>query len=116
MSGVSGGAIGVMREGKQRKQIINELQAYFGSARAATAPGSAAPPAPRVPDPGVPARPCPHCSQSLPCTAERCPACGGTSPAWQLHEGRWWTRDAAGALFWHDPATNTWVRYTANTA
>src|SRR5436190_1979519 len=67
-------------------------------------------------DPGLPTRPCPHCSQALPCTAQQCPACGGLSPAWILHEGRWWTRDAAGTLYWHDPATNAWIRYAAHTA
>jgi hypothetical protein len=116
MSGVSGGAIGVVRDGKQRKQLAADLQAYFGASRvpAARAPAGVAPAQP--PDAGLPTRPCPHCSQPLPCTAQQCSACGGLSPAWLLHEGRWWTRDAAGALFWHDPATNTWVRYKAHTA
>ena len=114
MSGVSGGAIGVVREGKQRKQLAADLHAYFGAPSASPAPAVAAQSPP--PDPGLPTRPCPHCSHPVPCTAQQCPACGGLSPAWLLHEGRWWTRDAAGALYWHDPATNTWVRYAAETA
>ena len=113
MSGVSGGAIGVMREGKQRKQLAADLQAYFG-ASPVSAPTVGAPAQP--PDPGLPTRPCPHCSQTVPCTAQQCSACGGLSPAWLLHEGRWWTRDAAGTLYWHDPATNTWIRFAADTA
>jgi hypothetical protein len=107
MSGVSGGAIGVVREGKQRKQLAADLRAHFGSARAMAAP---------QPDRALPTRSCPHCSQPFPCSAQQCPACGGTSPAWLLHEGRWWTRDAAGTIYWHDPATNAWVAYTAHTA
>jgi hypothetical protein len=120
MSGMSGGAIGVMKEGKQRKQLAADLQAYFGSASASAAPATVAVPVPVAsappPDPALPTRPCPHCSQAFPCTAQQCPACGGTSPAWLLHEGRWWTRDAAGALYWHDPATNAWIPYAAQTA
>jgi hypothetical protein len=115
MSGVSGGAIGVMREGKQRKQIAADLQAFFASS-SAPAPQASVPAGPVPPDPGLPARACPHCSQSFPCTSEQCPACAGRSPAWQLHEGRWWTRDADGTLYWHDPASNAWVRYEAHTA
>jgi hypothetical protein len=117
MSGMSGGAIGVMREGKQRKQVAADLQAFFASARVSPVQaGVAAAPLVQPPDPAQPTRACPHCSQRFPCTADRCPVCGGGSPAWQLHEGRWWTRDSAGALYWHDPAANAWVRYTANTA
>jgi hypothetical protein len=115
MSGVSGGAIGVVREGKQRKQLVADLQAYFGAGRVSAAPATVAAPAPS-PDPSIPTRACPHCSQPFPCTGQQCPACGGLSPAWLMHEGRWWTHDAAGALFWHDPATNAWIRYAAHTA
>jgi hypothetical protein len=117
MSGVSGGAIGVVREGKQRKQLIADLEAYFGAEPASVGPAPAmVAPAPPPPDPVLPTRPCPHCSQHLPCTAQQCPACGGTSPAWVLHEGRWWTQDAAGTLYWHDPATDTWVAYASHSA
>jgi hypothetical protein len=116
MSGMTGGGIGVMREGKQRKQLAADLRAYFGASRvpAAPAPTVVAPAQP--PDPGLPTRPCPHCSQLVPCTAQQCRACGGLSPAWLMHEGRWWTRDAAGTLYWHDPTTNAWIRYAADTA
>jgi hypothetical protein len=123
MSGVSGGAIGVVREGKQRKHLAADLHAYFGAApvTAVSAPVTAAQAttaaAPALPaDPGLPTRPCPHCSRPVPCTAQQCSACGGLSPAWLLHEGRWWTRDAAGTLYWHDPATNAWIRYAEHTA
>jgi hypothetical protein len=116
MSGVSGGAIGVVREGKQRKELAADLQDYFGVAHLSAAQASAViAPAPQ-PDPALPGRPCPHCSRSLPCTEQLCPACGGTSPAWVLHEGRWWTKDAAGTLYWHDAAANTWVQYVARPA
>jgi hypothetical protein len=119
ISGVSGGAIGVVREGKQRKQLAADLQDYFGAAREpagpAAATAAAVEPAPQ-PDASLPMRPCPHCSQPFPFTALQCPACGGGSPAWVLHEGRWWTKDAAGTLYWHDPATNSWVRYEQHTA
>jgi hypothetical protein len=116
MSGVTGGAIGAMREGKQRKQLAADLRAYFGASRVAPAPAPTLVAPAQAPDPGLPTRPCPHCSQLVPCTAQQCRACGGLSPAWLMHEGRWWTRDAAGTLYWHDPATNAWIRYAADTA
>jgi hypothetical protein len=115
MSGVTGGAIGVMREGKQRKQLAADLRAYFGASRVSAAPAPAVVAPAQPPDPGLPTRSCPHCSQPVPCTAQQCPACGGLSPAWLMHEGRWWTQDAAGTLYWHDPGTNAWIRFAAHT-
>jgi hypothetical protein len=50
-------------------------------------------------------RECPHCKELMRRDASVCPRCQRESPAWQFHEGRWWTKNEQGHWFWlHEPS------------
>lgn len=57
-------------------------------------------------------RTCPHCKEPMRRDAGTCPHCRKESPAWTLHEGRWWFR-ANEEKPWQllDDATGTWQEF-----
>jgi hypothetical protein len=56
-------------------------------------------------------RECPHCREWMKREASVCPHCQRESPAWVLHEGRLWTKDADGRdIFW-DQKTGGWLAH-----
>ncbi|HVC85789.1 MAG TPA: hypothetical protein VNC40_00035 [Gaiellaceae bacterium] len=53
-------------------------------------------------------RECPLCKEWMRRDASVCPHCRNESPAWTLHEGRWWFRAAEGWQ-WFDESSGAWV-------
>jgi hypothetical protein len=54
-------------------------------------------------------RECPHCKEQMRRDAGVCPRCRFESPAWRMHEGRWWFRASPTASWqWLDDSTGTW--------
>lgn len=57
-------------------------------------------------------RECPFCKEQMRRDASICPHCRHESPAWTLHEGRWWTK-VDGTSYWLDEVANSWQRGAA---
>jgi hypothetical protein len=54
-------------------------------------------------------RECLHCKEQMRRDAEVCPRCRLESPAWRLHEDRWWFRASPTASWqWLDESTGKW--------
>jgi hypothetical protein len=60
-------------------------------------------------------RECPFCKERMRRDASVCPHCRNESPAWTLHESRWWT-SVEGTWYWLDEAANRWERSDAPVA
>jgi hypothetical protein len=58
-------------------------------------------------------RECPYCKEPMRRDASVCPHCRNGSPAWRLHEGRWWFRETDEAPWrWYDEETGDWVAHS----
>ncbi len=60
-------------------------------------------------------RQCPHCSRAMPRDAAICPNCQQQSAPWLYHEGRWWSKNDAGADYWLDERSGQWIQYGSET-
>jgi hypothetical protein len=57
-------------------------------------------------------RECPHCKEPMRRDASVCPHCRNESPAWTLHDGRWWFRtNEQTAWQWFDEQSGSWVMH-----